>query len=192
MKTQPDIADLAEEVARQVRLAMLDEPHEIRSSAERSALRAAIAKDHADQIIALITARLAPANALPGDLGGWKLVPVEPTPEMIRAGATDDTPRTATNSFDRMNETLTLLYSAMLAAAPQPPLSLINRVARAEGGSSLVEDGRFLLDRLADFENVLTADPEAREFYGHVAPAIARFGATLKAARVALQPAEET
>lgn len=43
----------------------------------------------------------------------------------------------------------------------------------------LLGDGQFLLDRLAEFERELEDDQVAREFYGHVSPAIARFSAAI-------------
>lgn len=43
----------------------------------------------------------------------------------------------------------------------------------------LYGDGQFLLDRLSEFERELADDHVAREFMGHVAPAIARFRAAL-------------
>lgn len=69
--------------------------------------------------------RATPDATRQGDTGpqhsaGWLVVPEEPTEAMLRAGASDDTPRTATNSLDRMYETVRLIYRAMLAAAPSP------------------------------------------------------------------------
>ena len=56
----------------------------------------------------------------------------------------------------------------------------------------LYADGAFLIARLEEFEIVLTDDPEAREFYGHVAPAIARFKTALsKASPPSLHEGEE-
>jgi hypothetical protein len=46
-----------------------------------------------------------------------------------------------------------------------------NKVLRA--------DGSFLLDRLDDFEREIQDDNLAREWSGHVSPAIARFRAAL-------------
>lgn len=39
----------------------------------------------------------------------------------------------------------------------------------------LTDHGRFLLNRLEEFEHELLDDEVAREFMGHVSPAIARF-----------------
>lgn len=66
----------------------------------------------ADKILALIQAGRDERKE------GWVMVPVEPTREMLHAAATDNSPRTATNSMDRMYETVALLYRAMLSAAP--------------------------------------------------------------------------
>lgn len=43
----------------------------------------------------------------------------------------------------------------------------------------MVGTGAFLLERLADFENRISTDEDAREFHGHVAPAIANFRAAI-------------
>jgi hypothetical protein len=40
-------------------------------------------------------------------------------------------------------------------------------------------EGSFLLDRLDDFEREIMDDELAREWHGHVTPAIARFRAAL-------------
>ena len=42
----------------------------------------------------------------------------------------------------------------------------------------LAADGKFLLDRLSDFESEIS-DEQAREWFGHVQPAIARFRAAI-------------
>lgn len=47
----------------------------------------------------------------------------------------------------------------------------------------LLDDGQFLLDRLSDLENVLFDDAVARDFYGHVEPAIARMRAAIAKAK---------
>lgn len=57
-------------------------------------------------------------KAKSGEPDGWVLVPREPTEAMMLAGATDNTPRTATNSMDRMFETVALIYKAMIASSP--------------------------------------------------------------------------
>lgn len=59
-------------------------------------------------------AQSAPAGAVPG---GWRLVPVEPTPEMLQAGA--DEPL-AGDHDDDAPEDYRAVFKAMLAAAPQP------------------------------------------------------------------------
>src|SRR5690606_16587480 len=66
-------------------------------------------EEAADAILAL------PALSVPE---GWVVVPREPTEEMLRAGATDNTPRVATNSLDRMFESVGHIYRAMLSAIP--------------------------------------------------------------------------
>lgn len=47
------------------------------------------------------------------------------------------------------------------------------------------DHGLFLLDRLEEFERELLDDEVAREFMGHVAPAIARFRAAIAKAEAA-------
>ena len=60
-----------------------------------------------------------------------------------------------------------------LAAAPKAP-----PVAQAEG---VIDAARFLLDRLVDHEVRMTAEEDAREWHGHVTPAMARLRAALSA-----------
>lgn len=43
----------------------------------------------------------------------------------------------------------------------------------------LLKDGAFLADRLDELENDLLDDEVARQFHGHVAPALARFRAAI-------------
>lgn len=62
---------------------------------------------------------------------GWVLVPETATMDMLMAGASDNTPRTATNSLDRMTESLGHIYRAMLTAAPTPGQT---ETAGGEGG----------------------------------------------------------
>lgn len=50
---------------------------------------------------------------------GWKLVPVEPTPEMIDAAAEIDV-----EPFDNIDDELCAIYAAMLAAAPSAPATV--------------------------------------------------------------------
>jgi len=45
--------------------------------------------------------------------------------------------------------------------------------------AELVEAGKFLLDRLVDHEVRMTSDADAREWNGHVTPAMARFRSLL-------------
>ena len=52
-----------------------------------------------------------------------------------------------------------------------------------DAAPALADDGQFLLDRLAEFENRISTDEDAREFHGHVAPAIARFRAAILTAK---------
>lgn len=57
-----------------------------------------------------------PEQAVPAPAGwqppkGWKLVPVDPTPEMVDAGC---------RSANSWNSSLVKNYAAMLAAAPAP------------------------------------------------------------------------
>ena len=47
---------------------------------------------------------------------------------------------------------------------------------------TVTAEGQFLLDRLADFENRISTDEDAWEFYGHVTPAIARFRSAIHSA----------
>ena len=53
----------------------------------------------------------------------------------------------------------------------------------AENYLAVVEAGRLLAERVAEFEGSLdgASDP-ARDFYGHVSPALSRFNAALQAA----------
>jgi len=60
------------------------------------------------------------------------------------------------------------------ASEPIPPVEGVN--------AELLGTGAFLLDRLVDFENRITTDEDAREFSGHVSPAIARFHAAIATA----------
>lgn len=47
---------------------------------------------------------------------------------------------------------------------------------RAADRKALIEaTASFLLDKLEDFENGMTSEEDAREWHGHVAPAIFRF-----------------
>ena len=52
--------------------------------------------------------------------------------------------------------------------------------AQAREIERLREDGRFLLQMLDDHEVRMTSETDAREFYGHVTPAMARFRAALE------------
>jgi|GEM_PF-902820 len=47
----------------------------------------------------------------------------------------------------------------------------------------LEQDGSFLLDRLDEFASEFQDDDVARQFYGHVSPAMARFRAAIARAR---------
>jgi hypothetical protein len=49
---------------------------------------------------------------------------------------------------------------------------------------ALNSDGQFLAERLREFERVVDQPEAAREFYGHVLPALARFEAALASAIV--------
>ena len=51
----------------------------------------------------------------------------------------------------------------------------------------LLEDGGFLIDRLDEFESDLKDDAVARQFYGHVSPALARLRAAISRANGADQ-----
>ena len=67
----------------------------------------------------------------------WKLVPVEPTPEMINAGADVECIITGIDEIDAP-EDYQRVFTAMLEAAPQPPKLSDERILelmgfRAEG-----------------------------------------------------------
>jgi len=62
---------------------------------------------------------------------------------------------------------------------PKPP-EIVTLRAEIE---RLRADGSFLLDRLEDFERGIQDDGLAREWSGHVMPAIARFRAALSAGK---------
>ena len=51
----------------------------------------------------------------------------------------------------------------------------------AEHDAGLWQAGKFLLERLRDHEVRMTCDEDAREWYGHVTPAVERFRAALAA-----------
>ena len=53
----------------------------------------------------------------------------------------------------------------------------------AEHDAGLWQAGKFLLERLRDHEVRMTCDEDAREWYGHVTPAVERFRAALAAMR---------
>jgi hypothetical protein len=63
----------------------------------------------------------------------WKLVPVEPTPEMVRA--TGNVPHESThdcdNAFEVARKRYRPIYAAMLLASPPVPDEVVERVARA-------------------------------------------------------------
>ena len=69
----------------------------------------------ADAVQRIVDALPAPKQAEPT---GYKLVPVEPTPEMINAGRICPMP---TDSEWDEEEDYSAVYRAMLAAAPTPP-----------------------------------------------------------------------
>jgi hypothetical protein len=54
-----------------------------------------------------------------------------------------------------------------------------NTRAQPEIITALAEQGRFLIDRLEEFETELLDDEVARQFFGHVTPALARFSDTV-------------
>lgn len=90
------------------------------------------------------------------------MVPREPTEAMIEAGVLA---HGRSVGFPETNgERMIRAYAAMLAAST--PVG---------GWEDVIGTGFFLLERLADFENSITTDEDAREFDGHIAPAIARF-----------------
>jgi len=66
---------------------------------------------------------------------------------------------------------LRLLRQAQEAAISTPPV---------QEPAAVVEEAAFLADRLDEFERVLLDDEVAREFHGHVAPALARFRQALQ------------
>ena len=58
--------------------------------------------------------------------------------------------------------------------------SLIEQLSESRAAvAELVEAGKFLLDRLVDHEVRMTSDADAREWNGHVTPAMARFRSLL-------------
>jgi hypothetical protein len=70
----------------------------------------------------------------------WKLVPVEPTPEMIKAGADVECIITGIDEIDAP-EDYKRVFMAMLEAAPQPPKSEpIAYIEHHKGGDNLVWD----------------------------------------------------
>ncbi|GGZ22043.1 hypothetical protein [Asticcacaulis endophyticus] len=57
----------------------------------------------------------------------WKIVPCQPTPEMIDAAVLCKTKPKAANTLDRMNETVGILYASALNAAPPSPFVMVAR-----------------------------------------------------------------
>lgn len=56
--------------------------------------------------------------------------------------------------------------------------------------ADVLATGRFLLDRLVDHEVRMTSDEDAREWFGHVTPAMERFRAALRAAATSARQGE--
>lgn len=52
-----------------------------------------------------------------------------------------------------------------------------------------LEAGTFLLERLDDHEDAMTSEDDAREWHGHVTPAMARFRAALSLTKAQERPA---
>ncbi len=71
-----------------------------------------------------LAGKLAKLRSQGGAPEGWKIVPVEPTGEMIRVGRSNAVPST---------QAIKPVYRAMLSAAPQPPVS--QSVQPPEGGT---------------------------------------------------------
>lgn len=98
------------------------------------------------------------------DAGAWKLVPVEPTNEMLDAARA--LMPVNISSRDETRE----MFQAMLTAAPAP--ASVDAVAVREAWS-------FLQDRLLEFEQEIGSGDEEREWAGHVHPALSRFNTLL-------------
>jgi len=62
---------------------------------------------------------------------------------------------------------------------------------RAAAVAELVEAGKFLLDRLVDHEVRMTSDDDAREWNGHVTPAMARFRSLISRHQAGLGKGDE-
>lgn len=69
---------------------------------------------------------------------GWKIVPVEPTPKMLKEGAMAKHSGACDDGYDIVGWHVAMpCYRAMLAAAPAPSQSADDEdAARAEGGES--------------------------------------------------------
>lgn len=76
--------------------------------------------------------------------------------------------------FDQRGRDVVTFYGGGVEAESQSANAKLIAAA-----PELMGDGQFLLDRLADFERELEDDGVAREFYGHVSPAIARLSAAV-------------
>ena len=83
-------------------------------------------------------------------------------------------------------EIATMLGISARAASPadvwrdqmRPKLEAL-AAGQGDGTASIKRDGQFLLDRLVDHEARMTSEQDAREWHGHVTPAMARFRVSL-------------
>jgi hypothetical protein len=86
-----------------------------------------------------------------------------------------------------LNSAAGLLHNGGFFALADALNGIINASPAPAGDLSvddLVDEARFLIDRLTDFENRIESDEDAREFHGHVSPSVAR----LRALIAAMQP----
>lgn len=84
----------------------------------------------------------------------WKIVPTVASDEMVKAAVLDNTKPKATNTLDRMNEAVSILYASAVNAAPPSPFVMVAR-----------EDLRLVLNPPAtqDWKSTqMVADAEAR------------------------------
>ena len=74
---------------------------------------------------------------------------------------------------------ITRNHNPMAGEADKAAAAVI-AAAMAADKADLREGVSFLLDRLDDFANDIQAEHEAREYHGHVAPAVARLRQALE------------
>ena len=80
----------------------------------------------------------------------WKLVPVEPTPEMIKAGSDVDCIITGIDEIDAP-EDYKRVFAAMLEAAPQPPKLSDERIYQVWGEQAEKTIGKSHSEFLVSF-----------------------------------------